>query len=375
MVSERILQEYDERRDAYQALVTALHSVLTQLLIKEGVKHQGIYPRVKSRGSLIEKLERKSKYTSLADITDIAGVRIITYFEDDINQVMKIIENELAIDTTNTVDKRQPEQSDRFGYKSMQYVAGFSYDRLRLPEYALFAGLKFEIQIRTVLQHAWSEVDHLYRYKNKADITPAIHRKFSRLAAQLEDIDNSFIELRNLLDKHAEDLLSRVQKGNPEVFNEATEVKIDNDVIPIIYTNSPLVKEFDVYMAGITDSFYKKESVHELMGQNYEFVIWRLNFVGLYTAADIANAFETHRETFKRWLKLQLSPKGTWVDGVGSGHSLIQLIYFLAAREGAEKHYELNAVSNGRVFDRFKIELDAKTAWKHYVEAEDEKSR
>ncbi len=219
-----ILTDYHRQRELYLALVAGLQNIIPLLVAKEGVKFQGVYGRVKSPESLREKLNRKDKYSMLTDVTDLAALRVITYFDDDIDKVMKVIESEFDIDEENTVDKRQPDRVDSFGYKSMQYVARYSFDRLRLPEYAPFAGLKFEIQIRTILQHAWSEVDHLYRYKRKAGISAHIDRKFSGLSAQLEAIDSAFIELRNLLDDHAQRLLEQIEEGSPQLFKNASAI-------------------------------------------------------------------------------------------------------------------------------------------------------
>ncbi len=105
------------------------------------------------------------------------------------------------------------------------------------------------------------------------------------------------------------------------------------------------------------------------MGYHYEFVIWRLNFLGLRTAADVATAYEENRAVFINWLKIKFRRGKAFDDGVGSGSSLIQLAYFLAAKKGYETYYQLVAAVDGRVHDIYYAKRVAKEATEQYLEA------
>lgn len=59
----------------------------------------------------------------MSDIKDISGIRIITFFPDDVDAVAKLIQKEFAIDYSQSVDKRILLDPDRFGYLSLHYVA------------------------------------------------------------------------------------------------------------------------------------------------------------------------------------------------------------------------------------------------------------
>lgn len=185
----------------------------------------------------------------------------------------------------------------------------------------------------------------------------------------MEAIDAAFIELRNLLDDHAQNLLEQLEENKPQLFRNASAIQIDYAVIPILYCKSPLVREFDDNLVQICNTFYKAESLDGLLGYHYEWVIWRLNFLGLRTAADVAAAYEENRDIFIKWLEIKFRRGKAFDDGVSSGSSLIQLAYFLAAKKGYETYYQLVTAVDGRVFDIYYTQRVAKEATEQYLEA------
>jgi len=79
--SERILQEYDEKLVLNEELGVNIEQLIWIISKETSVNINSITHRVKSRNSLLEKVERKQKYKKLADITDIVAFRVITYFQ------------------------------------------------------------------------------------------------------------------------------------------------------------------------------------------------------------------------------------------------------------------------------------------------------
>lgn len=84
----------------------------------------------------------------------------------------------------------------------MHYVVGMSLQRLSLCEYKMFRDLKCEIQIRSILQHAWAEIEHDIGYKNEIAIPKQMRRKFSRIAGLLEIADQEFVQIRSELEDY-----------------------------------------------------------------------------------------------------------------------------------------------------------------------------
>src|SRR5208283_4690096 len=163
----------------------------------EGIRYQSVQARVKGRKKLEAKyLDPKKDYRKLDEITDQAGLRVITYYEDDVHRVAKLIKREFTIDPDNSVDKREIEP-DRFGYRAINYVCTHSSKRSTDVEYKRFSGVVCEIQSTSVLTHAWSEIEHEW-YDLKDGYPREIKRRFSRLIALLEVAEAEFIEIRKL---------------------------------------------------------------------------------------------------------------------------------------------------------------------------------
>lgn len=170
---------------------------MEKLLEKEGIVPAQITSRTKTAQSLKGKIERKkiegrSYDNPLSQITDIVGIRIITYYLRDIEEIGNLVRKEFQIDEKNSLDKSAVLGIDQFGYKSVHYIISLSSSRRDLPEWVEFKMFKAEIQVRTTLQNAWAEIDHEIRYKNEENIPIEIRRRIYRLMALLELADEEF---------------------------------------------------------------------------------------------------------------------------------------------------------------------------------------
>ena len=184
---EAILEEYREHLPQFEQVKNQVLSLLKEVFEEAGLIVASIEGRVKTEGSLAGKLELKgSKYASLQDITDIVGVRVITFYIDDVDKVASAVDRLFEIDWENSVDKRKAHEIDSFGYMSLHYIcrtAGFPY--------------RFEIQMRTVLQHAWANMNHDTGYKSGVEVPKEYLRNLSRLAGMLELVDEQFSQIRS----------------------------------------------------------------------------------------------------------------------------------------------------------------------------------
>lgn len=111
----------------------------------------------------------------------------------------------------------------RFGYQSVHYLVKMHPSRIRLPEYARFEGLTFEIQIRTLLQHAWAEMEHDIQYKSATVIPSTIRRRFIALAGMLEMADREFEALLDADERLRTEARTSVESGH------LTDVEITPD--------------------------------------------------------------------------------------------------------------------------------------------------
>lgn len=188
MESETLLAAYATHQAALATLASELEHELRALLA--GLDVQLVSARVKTAEALRGKLARPDKtYRSLWAVTDLVGLRVVTFFEDTIDEVARRIEARFGVDFAHSIDKRSFTDHGRFGYRSLHYVCA-------LPGRAPHADFRFEIQIRTALQHAWAEVEHDLGYKATEAVPAQIRRRFARVASLLEVADQEFVSIR-----------------------------------------------------------------------------------------------------------------------------------------------------------------------------------
>jgi ppGpp synthetase/RelA/SpoT-type nucleotidyltranferase len=182
----------------YDAFSERLRSLLEELLKAAGIVAVQVDARAKDVESFIDKLEKKpGRYENpLVDITDLAGVRVIVYYASDVERVDALIEREFLIDADNSWKRTPTADPDRFGYRSDHYVVSCSESRSRLGEWSPYQDLKAEIQVRTVLQHAWAAIDHRLSYKRSSEIPTELKRQLFRISALLEVADDQFESVR-----------------------------------------------------------------------------------------------------------------------------------------------------------------------------------
>lgn len=282
-----ILDEYDSQRKLYESFTLEVEHQLQKILEIEGIVCNAITGRIKERESLGKKIDRKNgKYASLNEITDIAGVRVITYYAEDVDKVADIVEQEFVIDKENSIDKRKAMEPDRFGYCSVHYVVAMSSERLQLRENKKYDGLKCEIQIRSVLQHAWAEIEHDLGYKSEKTIPQDIRRNFSRLAGLLEIADKEFQEIRSFLRSYQEEAIEKVEDG------ELQGVAIDAILLRAMIESNQDIIELNESIRGVFDGPYLQTLSLELL----EITINRLNWLHIVTVSQLKDCIVRNKE-------------------------------------------------------------------------------
>ena len=196
------------------------------LLAREGIVVHAITSRVKAKESLERKVSVPGRgYRVLSDVTDVCGVRITTYFQDDVDRVASVIAREFDVDPEHSIDKRAAIDPDRFGYISLHHVVRHTGDRTRLAEYRPYAHLPLEIQTRSILQHAWAEIEHDLGYKAGSALPRGIRRQFSRLAGLLELADQEFAAIRTALKAYEAEVPAEIAQRPDEVLIDQASVE------------------------------------------------------------------------------------------------------------------------------------------------------
>lgn len=318
---ECLLADYRDTMSRYVDLALGAKTLVEQLLADRGIMVHSVTSRHKDPSSLARKLRKPdADYSSLGDITDLAGVRITTYFEPDVSLVSRLINEEFEIDTENSVDKGDSLDPDRFGYLSVHHIASLSKTRSKLTEYRRFNGMKFEIQVRSILQHAWAEIEHDLGYKSKQSVPKQVRRRFSRIAGLLELADAEFAAIRAELTKYEEIVPEKIQR-------EPERVGIDKASVHALFTTSSIVKRIDKAIASLSDGMLPTTGSTSLEG-----AVKRLRYFNLETIAQVKGALVSREGIIVNFAELWLEnrPRGVMEPGI----CVFYLGYVLIAESG-----------------------------------------
>ena len=275
-----ILDEYRMQRADFIKLCDTVSSLLKQTLEEANIETLSMDHRVKTEESLVGKLERKSdKYRSLADLTDIAGLRVICFFGDDVDRVGKVIEQMFVVDWENSVDKRALIKANSFGYLSLHYICLLPES----PEYpAEIRGRKFEIQVRTILQHTWACIEHDMGYKSEFGTPRVAVRQFARIAGLLELADDEFMRVRDTVQTYTEEIRQRI------INDDADDELIDIVSLREYVLRSRKMRGFLGELAAICGS-----EIREISSESY---VEQLQWLGKNTLGDLEQLLEENHD-------------------------------------------------------------------------------
>ncbi|MBF0354425.1 MAG: RelA/SpoT domain-containing protein [Alphaproteobacteria bacterium] len=166
------LDEYErEGRAKYAAFADTVSSILAAAVGAEGgYRLQQIKTRAKHPSSLRQKLRNRNieaSSTIECDIKDLAGCRAIFYTNTDVARMISsgIIHQNFEVDEVKIHHPSRTAEEAAQLYISNHYIVKLKPERLALAEYAQFSGMRCEIQIQTILNHAWAEMAHDTIYK------------------------------------------------------------------------------------------------------------------------------------------------------------------------------------------------------------------
>ncbi|MDA3941265.1 MAG: RelA/SpoT domain-containing protein [Spirochaetia bacterium] len=178
MKKQKLIEGYNQRKDLLLELKNKLVSELEENL--ETIKFVSeIHGRVKSKKSFIKKaLSAEQKYTHpFRDIEDIIGIRILVLFPDISSEVSEKVSKSVFPSIEN--EYRKEKKANQFGYEGYQsiHLIPESYTNIHqmndLPHV-------FELQIRTLLQHAWEEPEHEINYKREKKFTDVAEFEYEK---------------------------------------------------------------------------------------------------------------------------------------------------------------------------------------------------
>ena len=207
------VKRYEELRPLYGAFCVHVRQLVTAEIAGRSIKIHSIEARTKSLESFERKIKRllgahrdsRRAPDPIKMVTDMAGVRVITFFPKTVLDLDAVIRERFrVIERDDKTESRETPSS--FGYRSIHYLVEMAPGQLESRDLRWYQGLVAEIQVRTILQHAWAEIEHDIQYKSVRAIPPAIRRRLAAVAGLLEIADREFQAIRDEYDrsrKHA----------------------------------------------------------------------------------------------------------------------------------------------------------------------------
>ena len=307
---QMILEEYREALPELESMRVQVLGTLREALERNGLVVTAIETRIKTEESLAGKLALKgAKYATLSDITDILGARIVTFYTDDVDRIASIAEQLFEIDWNNSVDKRRLHQLDSFGYNSLHYIC-------RIPGH----DLRFELQLRTTLQHAWAAINHDTGYKSGIEIPREYMRRMNRLAGLLEMADDEFSRIRSEITDYRRRVQSLVQNGKLD------DVLLDGDTFRSYLQAKPLDR-LNRRIAAINQA--------EIQDAPLIRYLRVLKALQCNTLGDVSRLIQTYEEDAYRLARHQLG--NTDIDIVSSAIGLQNICIVCILKTGGGK--------------------------------------
>ena len=323
-------KSYESNLPRYARLSTLVNDTIASKLDGALIPYLNVEARLKSLESSLEKLTRKNYNDPFNQIEDFCGNRVICYYPDDVDAIAALLRQEF--DVLSEEDTQERMKPHEFGYRSRHLIITIPNTWLAGHLYRGLGGLKAEVQIRTVMMHAWAEIQHKLAYKNLDQVPDAFQRRLFRLSAKFEEADEQLEQIRKDLTLYraqirpaADDDLESLRgqplnldtltilldkaypsrgkslEGNSDLLGELAEVSLEmNDLIDAILTFAPISDRLE-------DADYElgQEGRWEQLG-------------AIRTALDVAN------DVYYHYRLRDLEDEPLWLEPIELGRNLLR---------------------------------------------------
>lgn len=188
-------RSYEDRLSKHRDFAARLEQLLHGLLDNAVAEIYEISTRCKDVESFLDKAIRKGFDQPLHQVRDQIGARVVVLFEADVDEVVSLLQRHMSIPVTSIDDKRR---GSIVAYEAVHLVTTIGSQRFFLPEWEPYRGLLFEIQVRSLLSHTWSEVSHRLNYKQPLPLPAAKDKDLQAAVGALRWVDTVFNDLRDL---------------------------------------------------------------------------------------------------------------------------------------------------------------------------------
>lgn len=258
MIEAEFREKYRDEKHLYQAWGQYVKEVIVNALQEKGESYGilklPVSPRVKEEDSIVAKaFYRGKKYKDpYNEITDKVGIRFVVLTTEKIEVIKEIIEHIDIWSYSEDVDysRNIEEKPELFTYQSVHYIVRLKSE-LVINSITLPLEIPCEIQIRTLLQHAYAELSHDTVYKKETEISPYIKRLLARSMALIETTDSLFKEVYDVLQKENSKYTEFNKLAEKYMcFNNYTE-SLNN----FIFSNYQSFLDDNIFSIGDIDNF------------------------------------------------------------------------------------------------------------------------
>ena len=231
---------------------------------------QQVSGRVKSVSSILEKMQRKHipMERMEEEVEDIAGIRIICQFEEDIETVASLIQN--RSDMTIKSEKNYLKHVKQSGYRSLHLIIYYTVETLNGPR-----KLQAEIQIRTMAMDFWATIEHSLQYKYKGDMPPHVAERLTNAADAIILLDQEMSSVRDeIMDAQnssqmqsnlVKDILNNIENLY-RVSSEREITKIQTEFLRVFHTKDLKQLERFHRQLDIIAEGYRAQAVYHNIG-------------------------------------------------------------------------------------------------------------
>ena len=226
--------------------------------------------RVKSVSSILEKMQRKHipMERMEEEVEDIAGIRIICQFEEDIETVASLIQN--RSDMTIKSEKNYLKHVKQSGYRSLHLIIYYTVETLNGPR-----KLQAEIQIRTMAMDFWATIEHSLQYKYKGDMPPHVAERLTNAADAIILLDQEMSSVRDeIMDAQnssqmQSNLVKDILNNIENLYRESSEreiTKIQTEFLRVFHTKDLKQLERFHRQLDIIAEGYRAQAVYHNIG-------------------------------------------------------------------------------------------------------------
>lgn len=237
--------EYERRLPTFERAARNVRQAVEVLIENAGLQTLATLSRVKAFDSLREKVERKSYSAPFDQTTDCVGIRVIAYLPTDVEAIQLLLSREFEV--VESADKAELLRPNEFGYRSHHLLLRIPKAWGTTPNYRGLESVTIEVQIRTILMHAWAEIEHKLQYKSAVQVPREQQRRLFLLSAKVEEADSQFQELVADVAAYRHQIADRAAESGK--FDTKLELNLD--------TFKELVR-----------FFYPSDEEHDVMTQN-----------------------------------------------------------------------------------------------------------